>query len=352
LSSYSGVSIRYLLYGNPDLQILSSEVLLMREQTKINFQKAGILAAVYLVLRYLLPLVLPFFLAFVTVHFLAFLRKKWRLHMKLFTISILYLFLFILLLGGAGLFAYYLLRKPCLELLPVCLNLWNLCTQDGALGQLPALLGNYLTDAMPSALSGMFGLILYLLSTLLFAKDFESVQCSIMKLPFAKPVSHATHRMASSIRGWCKAQCKIMLLVSIECAVGYYFLKIPAFLIWAILTGFVDALPVFGTGTIFLPWMLITLLQRNYLLSISLAGLFLLTWLTRELLEPKLLGDGLGLLPIYFLISVMVGLELFGAIGLFTGPFGVLLVKELWKELEMWVSLQKSSTSSSGDAQT
>jgi predicted PurR-regulated permease PerM len=323
----------------------------MREQTKINFQKAGIFAAVYLVLRYLLPLVLPFFLAFVTVYFLAFLRTKWHLHMKLFTISILYLFLFILLLGGAGLSGYYLLRKPCQELLPICLNYWNLFTQDEPFHQISAMIGSYLTNAMPSALSGLFGLILYLLSTLLFAKDLESVQSSIMKLPFAVPVSHAVQRMTSSIRGWCKAQCKIMLLVSIECAIGYYFLKIPAFLLWAVLTGFVDALPVFGTGTIFLPWMLITLLQKNYLLSISLAGLFLLTWLTRELLEPKLLGDGLGLLPIYFLISVMVGLELFGPIGLFTGPFGVLLVKELWKELEMWVSLQRSSTSSSADGQ-
>ena len=108
----------------------------------------------------------------------------------------------------------------------------------------------------------------------------------------------------------------------------------PAFPFWAILTGLIDALPVFGTGTIFFPWILIVALQKDYTLALWLGLLYLVTWLTRERLEPKLLGDGLGLLPICFLISVISGLKLFGALGLFSGPFGVLLIRELWKELE------------------
>ena len=69
---------------------------------------------------------------------------------------------------------------------------------------------------------------------------------------------------------------------------------------------------------------------------------FICCHLTRELLEPKLLGDGLGLMPICFLISVMAGLKLFGALGLFTGPFGVLLIRELWVELEMSAPPEKT----------
>ena len=119
--------------------------------------------------------------------------------------------------------------------------------------------------------------------------------------------------------------------------------------LWAVLTGMVDALPVFGTGTIFVPWLILVFCQKDYTFFVWLLLLYGITWLTRELLEPKLLGDGLGLLPVCFLISVIVGLKLFGAAGLFTGPFGILFVKELWTELEMWDSLQTPSDFRCGD---
>ena len=125
-----------------------------------------------------------------------------------------------------------------------------------------------------------------------------------------------------------------MVIVSLECAAGYFLLNVPGFLFWALLTGMIDALPVFGTGTVFFPWAAAAALQGDYTFALWLGLLYLVTWLTRELLEPRLLGDGLGLLPICFLMSVIAGLKLFGALGLFTGPFGVLLIRELWHELE------------------
>ena len=102
-------------------------------------------------------------------------------------------------------------------------------------------------------------------------------------------------------------------------------------------------------ATIFVPWLILVFCQKDYTFFVWLLLLYGITWLTRELLEPKLLGDGLGLLPVCFLISVIVGLKLFGAVGLFTGPFGILFVKELWTELEMWDSLQTPSASRCGD---
>ena len=115
------------------------------------------------------------------------------------------------------------------------------------------------------------------------------------------------------------------------------------------LTGFLDALPVFGTGIVFLPWILVELLRQRFLVCLKLSILYAITWLTRELLEPGLLGNGLGLLPVCFLISVIAGLKLFGPVGLFTGPFGILLIRELWVELETPASPHTSSVCPSGD---
>lgn len=186
------------------------------------------------------------------------------------------------------------------------------------------------------------------MAVILFAHDWPDFQRLLTHLPFARPLEHAGKRIAQSLKGWAHAQIRIMFVIVLECTVGYWLLHIPGAGLWAVLTGMVDALPVFGTGTIFVPWLILVFCQKDYTFFVWLLLLYGITWLTRELLEPKLLGDGLGLLPVCFLISVIVGLKLFGAVGLFTGPFGILFVKELWTELEMWDSLQTPSASRCG----
>lgn len=303
---------------------------MMKQQTILYFEKTGILMAVYLALRFLLPIVLPFFLAWITVGCLVFLQKK--LPVRLLTLSILYILLFLLLSGTSIFCGCYLLYEPCCRLLPVCQSYWAQFSEY--LSWLPGSLSGYLADLMPSALSCMFGIFLYLISILLFARDWEHFHILLYRLPFAVPVSNAARRLLQCVRGWIHAQFRIMLVVSLECAAGYYLLHIPGFPFWAVLTGIIDALPVFGTGTVFFPWIAVIVLQGEYPFALWLGLLYLITWLTRELMEPKLLGDGLGLLPVCFLISVIAGLKLFGPLGFFSGPFGVLLIRELWVELE------------------
>ncbi len=302
----------------------------MKQQTILYFEKTGILLAVYLVLRFLLPMILPFFLAWMTVGILVFLQRQ--IHMRLISLALLYILFFLLLSGLSILCGCGLLYAPGCRLLPVFQGYWE--PFSAYLDWLPGSLSGYLADAMPSALACMFGVFLYLISILLFARDWEHFHILLYRLPFAAPVASAGRRILFCVKSWLRAQCRIMAVISVECTLGYYLLRIPGFPLWALLTGIIDALPVFGTGTVFLPWILITVLQRDYTLALWLGALYGVTWLTRELLEPRLLGDGLGLLPICFLMSVIAGLKLFGGLGLFTGPFGVLLIRELWHELE------------------
>lgn len=302
----------------------------MNRQTKLYFQKAGILLTVYLVLRFLLPMVLPFFLAWTTVGFLTYVQTK--IHLPLFPLSICYLVLFFLLCGSAVFCGCYLLYEPCYRLLPVCQSYWEQFSDY--LVFIPQSFSGQIAQTVPSVLTCAFGIFLYFISVLLFAKDWKRFRSLLEKLPFFQQTANAGRRINHAVKGWIRAQFKIMVIISIQCGIGYYFLGIQGSAFWAVLTGIVDALPVFGTGTVFLPWILIVVLQKRYQFAVWLGLLYAVTWLTRELLEPKLLGDGLGLLPICFLISVIAGMELFGVLGLFTGPFGVLLVKELWAELE------------------
>ncbi len=317
----------------------------MQRQTKLYLQKAGILAAVYVVLKFLLPVTLPFFLAWLTVAGFNSARRQIRMRLLPFSAGCLFLasLVTLILLG----LAVWLLYKPCLDLLPVWQDALRMLHQE--LDWLATSLSGRLVIMVPSVFSWLFGIFLYVISVILFAKDWVPFRELLRKLPFAAPVSRAGNRVALALKSWAHAQVRIMFIVALECAVGYWLLRIPGAGLWAVLTGFVDALPVFGTGTIFLPWIALVLLQKEWQLALWLLLLYGVTWLTREILEPKLLGDGMGMLPISFLISVILGFECFGASGLVTGPFGVLFVKELWAELQTPAPPETPSASSSAD---
>ncbi len=302
----------------------------MNRKTKLYLQKTGILLTVYLLLRFLLPMILPFFLAFLTVRLLSGVQK--RVPVRLTLLASCYLILLILTTASGILCGCWLLYEPCRELLPACQNFWQ--GLSSCLSWIPSALSDQVLEKMPAFLSILFGIFLYLISVLLFARDWKQSLAFLRKLPFSRSVSRAGKRVAEATKSWLHAQLKIMLVISLECAVGYWLLQIPQFWLRAVLTGFLDALPVFGAGTVFLPWILISLLREGAGAALGPALLYLVAWLTRQLLEPRLLGSGLGLLPIGFLVSVILGLRLFGALGLLLGPFGALFVRELWAELE------------------
>ena len=91
--------------------------------------------------------------------------------------------------------------------------------------------------------------------------------------------------------------------------------------------GVVDAFPVFGSGTILIPWAVVQLVQRNFYEGAVLITLYVITLLLREILEPRLMGKEMGLKPLYVLMSVYVGIKLFGLGGIILGPIGLTILK-------------------------
>ena len=97
---------------------------------------------------------------------------------------------------------------------------------------------------------------------------------------------------------------------------------------------FLDALAVFGTGSVFLPWALVLVFQKNYSAALILAVTYGVCVLAREILEPKLIGGKLGILPVVILASVYAGVKLYGFGGILLGPLSVLLIQELWRQVD------------------
>ena len=128
------------------------------------------------------------------------------------------------------------------------------------------------------------------------------------------------HRLKSALFGWVKAQVKLMGLTWVILTLGFVLLRVPYAPLWATAVALVDAFPILGTGTVLLPWALVCFLQADSGRAVGLLGVYTVISLTRSVMEPKLLGDHMGLDPLLTLAALYAGYRLWGFGGLILAP--------------------------------
>ena len=102
--------------------------------------------------------------------------------------------------------------------------------------------------------------------------------------------------------------------------VGLSLLSVPYPLLLALLLALVDLLPVLGVGTVLIPWAILSFFGGRVAFGLCLTLLWLTVTVVRRILEDRLVGRGLGVHPLVVLLSVCLGLRVFGGLGLFLGP--------------------------------
>ena len=98
--------------------------------------------------------------------------------------------------------------------------------------------------------------------------------------------------------------------------------------------GILDALPVLGAGTVLIPWGVVLLFQKAWKKAAVIFGIYVVCYFLRQISEARLMGMQVGLSPLGSLVSMYVGLKLFGLSGLILGPVGVLLIGDLVRMYE------------------
>lgn len=130
--------------------------------------------------------------------------------------------------------------------------------------------------------------------------------------------------LLDSLRGtaglWLKAQVRLTGVTFAIASAGFLILRVEHWLLWAIITAVVDAIPMLGTGTILIPMAFFSLLWGEQVRGIGLIGLYVTAMLTRSALEPKLVGNQLGLNPLLTLIALYVGFQIWGVPGMILSP--------------------------------
>ena len=142
----------------------------------------------------------------------------------------------------------------------------------------------------------------------------------------------AMKRMRHVAGGWLLAQLKLMGVTFCILFLGLLFLRIPDSFLWAAGISLVDAFPILGTGTILLPWALISLLQQKTAQAIGLVGIYATVSLIRSGLEPKLIARELDLDPLVTLMVMYVGFRLWGIGGMILAPVLTVTIVQLLPE--------------------
>ena len=114
-----------------------------------------------------------------------------------------------------------------------------------------------------------------------------------------------------------------------EDLVGLVLLRHPYALLLAFLIAFIDALPVFGTGTVLIPWALLSCITGRVPYGIALAALYAVIALVRSVMEPKLVAAQAGLPPLAALVAMYVGFCALGVAGMLLFPLALLFIKQL-----------------------
>jgi len=135
-----------------------------------------------------------------------------------------------------------------------------------------------------------------------------------------------------AIGGYLKACFQIMIVMFIILLLFFVVMKVDYAVPVALITAILDFLPFIGTGTVLMPWAVYSIITGEYLKAVALVMAYLVTMIVRRLLEPKLVGDSIGMSPFLTLISMFIGYRLTGMIGLIIGiPVGMVL-KEFYEK--------------------
>lgn len=188
-----------------------------------------------------------------------------------------------------------------------------------AAGNLAMRLPFYLVSVLVSVISAYF-----------FTVEREEVlnwAKKVMPQSIVKRMTLVMDNMRYAVGGYFRAQFKIMGIVFLILLIGFALLKIKYFALVAFLIAFLDFLPFFGTGTAMIPWALYKLLVGNYKTALLLVVIYAITQVSRQILQPKLVADSMGMNPLVTLFLLYVGYRVSSVLGLILSvPIGMVVI--------------------------
>ncbi len=176
----------------------------------------------------------------------------------------------------------------------------------------------------------LIGLIMCILSAYFFVAEKESILLVLQKYvpkSMRNRWSLVCDSLKNAVGGYFKAQLKIELWIYLLLLIGFLLLGIPNGPLVAFLIAVLDFLPFFGTGAVMLPWAVFKLLSADYQMALWLLVIWGIGQLVRQIIQPKIVGDSMGIAPLPTLILLFIGYKVGSVAGMILAvPIGILLL--------------------------
>lgn len=152
---------------------------------------------------------------------------------------------------------------------------------------------------------------------------------------WVKKVGKHMRDLIKTLGGYLKAQATLIFTSFVVSLIGLYILHFIGFnieypLLMAIFIGFVDALPILGSGSVMVPWAIISGLNGDLNLGIAIIVLLIIMSIIRQFLEPRLVSKNIGVHPIFTLIAMYTGFKFWGILGMLYGPIILIILKNVF----------------------
>jgi sporulation integral membrane protein YtvI len=181
-----------------------------------------------------------------------------------------------------------------------------------------------------SILPSSFTVVVFIiLATFLMTNDWNKLKHTADKLlskRFHDRLSTIIHHLKKALGGYFKAQLIMIMMTFILIFIGLNLIKVEHAFTIAILAAIVDLIPYAGIGILFIPWIIYSFIQSNYLLTIGLCLLYMFITILRQVLEPKILSANIGISPLATLIGMFFGIQIWGVAGLILAPFLLIIL--------------------------
>ncbi len=324
-------------------------------------------AAVFLFMKYVLTLVLPFFLSVCLISVMQPLLQKLedKLHINKNILAAITALLALCLLGAL---LWYTMTMICSQISMLARNIdvyedcfcrfiHSCCrgmersmgidadametmifnhvdsfTADMKRKAFPRLM-NYSVSYVKEVCSITAFLVMTFIATVLFVKDFRGIREELCRFRWFLAAEEISREIGTMVWQYLKAQAIILCVISVLCASGLWVLGIRHGVTTGILAGILDALPFIGTGIVLVPVALWQLIQGKVWKCAGILLLYGICALAREFLEPKLIGRKMGIYPVVILLAIYSGIKLYGLSGVALGPFSFLVIREIYRKV-------------------
>ena len=175
-------------------------------------------------------------------------------------------------------------------------------------------------------------LIFCIVSTVFLSMDYPNITYFFLgQFPekSQQTILEAKNYLLKTIGGMLKSYGLIMFITFCELNIGLRIIGIEDATVLSLIIAIFDILPALGTGGIMIPWVVIELVQGNVMLGVKLLLLYAVITVVRNILEPKIVGESIGLHPVLLLISIYVGGTILGPMGIIIMPFTLIVIKKL-----------------------